>query len=186
MKTLGVVLKHSLNIPVDFAFIKEVVNGTYKIAMLDYESFTEKTTLKHIFKHGRDCVAILFHIKDVITGRVTPIGHWTLLIKPSKANKQRYQFFDSLGMGLKKILLRTHESPHLWNLLRHKKWDDSTQALQTQGKHFKECGSFVGVRGRLGGLTNKEFVRFIRNGSRKADKNVVMLTLLTYIKHYKM
>jgi len=184
MKTLSAVLKSSLNIPVDFDFIKDVVDKTYKIAMIDYESFTAKTTLQHVFKHGRDCVAILFHIKDVATGKVTPIGHWTLLIKPSKANKNRYQFFDSLGMGLKKILLKTHESPHLWNLLKNKKWDDSTQALQTQGRHFKECGSFVGVRARLGQLTNKQFVQFIRDGKRKADKNVVLLTLLTYIKHY--
>ena len=186
MKTLSALLKESLNIPVGFDFIKDVVNGTYKIAMIDYESFTAKTTLEHIFKNGRDCVAILFHIKDPSSGRVTPIGHWTLFIKASKANKNRYQFFDSLGLGLKKILMKTHESHFLWDLLRKKKWEDSTQQLQTQGKHFKECGSFVGLRGRFGNLTNKEFVRFLRNGKRRADTAVVMLTLLYYIKHYKM
>ena len=184
---MSTLLKDSLDIPVDFAFIKKVVGNSYKIAMLDYESFTSKTTLKRIFKDGRDCVAILFHIKDPSTGRVTPIGHWTLLIKASKNNNNTIQFFDSLGMGLKKILLRTHESPHLLNILRNKRWSDSTVALQTQGRHFKECGSFCGVRGKMGGLTNKQFVKFLRNGkSRKADKTVVMLTLLTYIEHYKM
>ena len=90
-------------------------------------------------------------------------------------------------MGLRKILLRTHESPHLLNMLRKKKWEDSKVALQTQGSHFKECGSFCGVRAKMGGLTNKQFVKFLRDGgTRKADKTVVMLTLLTYVEHYKM
>ena len=46
MTTLSALLKDSLEIPVDFAFIKKVVGDSYKIAMLDYESFTAKTTLE--------------------------------------------------------------------------------------------------------------------------------------------
>jgi len=135
--TIDGLTKVALNTAVDYTFIKKVIGNRYKVGFIDYESFTPKTTLANVFKK-RDCLAILFHIKNPSTGEVTAIGHWTLLIKPSKGNKKTYQFFDSLGLGLRKILMRTHESPHLWNLLNKKgvKWADSTKALQTQGSHF--------------------------------------------------
>ena len=175
-------LTEALDTAVDFGFIKSIVGDSYKIAMLDYESFTPATTLSKIFKK-RDCVAILFHIIGA-SGNVTPIGHWTLLIKATK--KMPIQFYDSLGFGLRKILSVTHEKPYLWNLLSNVKWSDSTVAMQTQGKHFKECGSFVGVRGLMGGLTNSQFVKFLKTKtSQKSDQLVVMLTLLHYIKYYK-
>lgn len=175
-------LTESLSTAVDFGFIKSVVGDSYKIAMLDYESFTENTTLARVFKK-RDCVAILFHIVTP-SGDVTKIGHWTLLIKATKKNP--IQFFDSLGFGLRKILSITHEKPYLWSLLSKVKWTDSTVAMQTQGKQFRECGAFVGVRGLMGGLTNSEFVKFLKTkSSKKSDQVVIMLTLLHYIKYYK-
>ena len=183
MTTIPALLKVSLDTPVDFDFIKSVVGDAYKIGMVDYESFTARTTLAHILKN-RDCVAILFHIKNPRTGSVTPTGHWTLLIKPSAANKNTYQFFDSLGLGLRKILLRTHESPFLMNLLKNKKWQDSTVALQKQAIHYKDCGAFVGVRGVFGDLTNKQFVGLFKGT--KADKTVVTMTLLHYLRHEKV
>ena len=60
-------LAKSLKTAVDFKFIKQVVGKAAKIAMIDYESFTETTTLEKLFR-GRDGVAILFHIKDPNTG----------------------------------------------------------------------------------------------------------------------
>ena len=175
-------LTESLETAVDFGFIKSVVGDTYKIAMLDYESFTENTTLEKIFKK-RDCVAILFHIVTA-AGNVTPIGHWTLLIKATK--KKPIQFYDSLGFGLRKILSVTHEKPHLLNILQGKKWTDSTVAMQTQGRMFRECGAFVAVRALLANLTNSEYVKFLRTkSSQKSDRMVITLTLLHYIKYYK-
>lgn len=175
-------LTESLETAVDFGFIKSVVGDAYKIAMLDYESFTENTTLAKVFKK-RDCVAILFHIVTA-SGNVTPIGHWTLLIKATK--KMPIQFYDSLGFGLRKILSVTHEKPYLWNLLSKVKWTDSTVQMQTQGKMFRECGAFVGVRALMGGLTNSQFVKFLKTkSSKKSDQTVIMLTLLHYIKYYK-
>jgi len=99
---LNKLLKESLKIPVEFAFIKSVVGKASKLGMVDYESLNKKTTLKSIFG-SNDCVAILFHI--VHDGVVTPIGHWCLLIKAK--GKNHIQFFDSLGLGLKKILHKT-------------------------------------------------------------------------------
>ena len=82
--------------------------------------------------------------------------------------------------------MRTHEEPHLWNLLQKKgvKWADSTKALQTQGAHFRECGAFVGFRGFMGDLTNKQFVALFKG--KKADKVVVTITLLHYMTHEKV
>ena len=80
-------------------FAVDTQASLYYVGFIDYESFTPKTTLANVFKK-RDCLAILFHIKNPSTGQITAIGHWTLLIKPSKANKNTYQFFDSLGLGL--------------------------------------------------------------------------------------
>ncbi len=183
--TIDGLTKVALNTAVDYTFIKQVIGNRYKVGFMDYESFTPKTTLTNIFKK-RDCLAILFHIKNPSTGQVTAIGHWTLLIKPSKSNKNTYQFFDSLGLGLRKILMRTHEEPHLWNLFNKKgvKWADSTKALQTQGSQFRECGAFVGFRGFMGDLTNKQFVGLFKG--KKADKVVVTLTLLHYMTHEKV
>ena len=175
---LNDLLKESLKIPVEYNFIKHVVGGAAKIGMLDYESLNKKSTLKTIFGKN-DCVAILFHI--VHDGVVTPIGHWTCLIKAK--GKKPIQFFDSLGLGLKKILHKTTEAPWLWNLLKKVKWVDSSVPLQTQGRDFKECGSFVAVRAKFFGLTNPEFVVFLR-GLLGPDKNVVFLTLLHYIDFY--
>ena len=183
MATIDSLLKTALNTAVDFDFIKRVTAGVYKVGMLDYESLTARTTLANIFKKN-DCVAILFHIKNPKTGTVTAVGHWTLLIKASSANKKTHQFFDSLGLGLRKILLRTHEEPYLLNLLKNTKWADSSVALQTQGNHYKECGAFVGTRAFFGNLTNKEYVRLFKG--KKADKTVVMLALLHYINHEKV
>ena len=39
-------LKDSLKIPVEWNFIKKVVGNSCKIGMIDYESITQKTTLK--------------------------------------------------------------------------------------------------------------------------------------------
>ena len=183
MTTIDSLLKVALNTAVDYSFIQSVVGDSYKLGMLDYENITARTTLAHIFKK-KDCVAILFHIINRRTGRVTPIGHWTLLIKPSAANKKTYQFFDSLGLGLRKILLRTHEPHYLLNLLKKTRWADSSVALQTQGKDYRECGAFVGFRGIMGDMTNKQFVALFKG--KKADKTVVMLTLLHYMKHEKI
>ena len=171
-------LKDSLKIPVEWAFIKKVVANTCKIGMLDYESLSKKSTLKTIFGKN-DCVAILFHI--VHDGVVTAIGHWTLLVKAK--GKNPIQFFDSLGLGLKKILHKTTEAPWLWKLLKKVKYVDSSVPMQTQGKDFKECGSFVATRARFYGLSNPEFVVFLR-GLLGFDKNVVMLTLYHYIDYY--
>ena len=102
----------------------------------------------------------------------------------SGSNNKTHQFFDSLGLGLRKILLRTHEEPYLLNLLKRTKWSDSTVALQTQGTQYRECGAFVGTRAFFGNMTNKEFVRLFKG--KKADKTVVMLTLLHYIDHEKV
>ena len=132
--------------------------------MIDYESLN-KSTLKTIFG-SNDCVAILFHI--VHDGVVTPIGHWCLLIKAK--GKNPIQFFDSLGLGLKKILHKTNEKPWLWN-------------LQTQGRDFKECGSFVATRGFFYGLSNSEYVSML-GGLLGPDRNVVFLTLMHYIDFY--
>ena len=175
---LNDLLKDSLKIPVEWNFIKKVVGNAAKIGMVDYESLNKKTTLKSIFGKN-DCTAILFHI--VHDGVVTPIGHWCLLVK-AKGSKP-IQFFDSLGLGLKKILHKTKESPWLWNLLKKVKYEDSSVALQTQGRDFKECGCFVATRARFHGLTNQEFVVFVRGGL-GSDKNVVMLNLFAYIDYY--
>ena len=179
--TIDGLTKAALNTAVDYTFIKEVIGNRYKVGFIDYESFTSKTTLTNIFKK-RDCLAILFHIKNPSTGQITAIGHWTLLIKPSKTNKKTYQFFDSLGLGLRKILIRTHEEPHLLNLLKKKgvKWSDSSKALQTQGSQFRECGDFVGFRGFMGDF----FVALFKG--KKADKLVVTITLLHYMTHEKV
>lgn len=183
MTTIDALAKTALKTAVDYTFIKDVIGDRYKVGFIDYESFTHKTTLAKLFK-TKDCLAILFHIKNPTTGQVTSIGHWTLLIKRSKTNKQTYQFFDSLGLGLRKILLLTHESPHLWSLLKKEKWADSSKALQTQGSQFRECGAFVGFRGFMGHLTNREFVALFKG--KKADKVVVTITLLHYIDHEKV
>lgn len=171
-------LKDSLKIPVEWNFIKKVVGNSCKIGMIDYESITQKTTLKKIFGNN-DCVAVLFHILH--DGVITPIGHWCLLIK-AKGNNP-IQFFDSLGLGMKKILAKTKEKPFLWKLLKRARYTDSSVPLQTQGRDFKECGSFVASRAKLFGLTNPEFVVFLR-GLLGPDKNVVMLTLYHYIDYY--
>ena len=175
---LNDLLKDSLKIPVEWNFIKKVVGNACKIGMVDYESLNKKTTLKSIFGKN-DCTAILFHI--VHDGIVTPIGHWCLLVKAKGSNP--IQFFDSLGLGLKKILHKTKESPWLWNLLKKVKYEDSSVALQTQGRDFKECGCFIATRARFYGLSNKEFVVFVRGGL-GSDKNVVMLNLFSYIDYY--
>jgi len=173
-------LAKSLKTAVDFKFIKQVVGKAAKIAMIDYESFTETTTLEKLFR-GRDGVAILFHIKDPNTGKITPIGHWCLLLKATKKNKNRIQFFDSLGLGLRKILALTNESHFLLDMLKNSKWADSKVKLQTQGKDFRECGSFVAVRAVFKDLTNTQFARLI---GRSADNTVVMMTLLHYVDYY--
>ena len=183
MTTIDALTKTALATAVDYTFIKEVIGDRYKVGFMDYESFGPKTTLPKLFKN-KDCLAILFHIKEPNTGRITAIGHWTLLIKPSKTNKRFYQFFDSLGLGLRKILLLTHEAPHLWNLLKKVKWTDSRKALQTQGNKFRECGAWVGLRGFMGNLTNQQFIGLFKG--KKADKMVIHLTLLHYMSHEKI
>ena len=175
---LNDLLKQSLKIPVEFNFIKQVAGKATKLGMVDYESLNKKSTLKSIFG-SNDCVAILFHI--VHDGVVTPIGHWTLLVKAK--GKNPIQFFDSLGLGLKKILHKTNEKPWLWNLLKKVKWADSGHALQTQGRDFKECGSFCATRAHFFGLSNSEYVTFLR-GLLGPDKNVVFLCLMHYIDFY--
>lgn len=125
---LATLLTDSLKIPVDFSFIKQVVGGAAKMKMMDYENFNAKTTLASIFG-GHDCVCILFHLIE--NGRVTPVGHWCVLIKGTPI-----KFFDSLGMGLRKILATTHEKPWLLKLLKKVKYEDSNVALQTQGERF--------------------------------------------------
>ena len=81
MSTIDALTKTALNTAVDYTFIKQVIGNRYKVGFIDYESFTPKTKLANLFKK-RDCLAILFHIKNPSTGEVTSIGHWTLLIKP--------------------------------------------------------------------------------------------------------
>jgi len=164
----------SMATPVDFRFIKYLSDRT-DIRMVDYESITAKTTLAKVFGKAK-YVAILFHI--IANGKVTRIGHWCLLIKGSPI-----RFFDSLGLGLYKILKLTNEEPHLLKLLGKRKWENSTNKLQTQGSNFKECGCFVGLRARFGKLTNTQFVKFIRSGG-KPDETAVMLALLHYISFY--
>jgi hypothetical protein len=177
--TIPKLLKLSRETPVDFHFIRKLSGIGSRIRMVDYEGVGPRTTLKKLFGKA-DCVAILFHI--VRDGVVTPVGHWCLLIKPIRKNP--IQFFDSLGMGLIKILKVTGEKPYLLNLLRKRRWVNSSKKLQTQGTHFKECGCMVGLRAKLNHLSNSQFVRFIRSGGTKTDNVAVMLALLFYLEYY--
>ena len=145
MFTIPRLLKISRETPVDFHFIKKLAGIGNRLRMVDHETgINQKTTLKKIFGKA-DCVAVLFHI--IHNGVTTPIGHWCLLIKGSK--KRPIRFFDSLGLGLRKIYRLTGETPYLLELLKKRKWENSSKKLQTQGKHFKECGCFVGLRAKL-------------------------------------
>ena len=180
MFTIPRLLKISRETPVDFHFIKKLAGIGNRLRMVDHETgINQKTTLKKIFGKA-DCVAVLFHI--IHNGVTTPIGHWCLLIKGSK--KRPIRFFDSLGLGLRKIYRLTGETPYLLELLKKRKWENSSKKLQTQGKHFKECGCFVGLRAKLNHLTNSEFVRFIKSAPGKSDNTAVMLALLTYFEYY--
>ena len=100
-------VKSALHEAVAFDFIKKVVGQSCKLKRIDHESIGNKT-LKQLFD-GHDAVAILF---NVIHGKTrSPIGHWCLLLKKQKQRKM--QFFDSLGLGLKKVYGITHEKPIL-------------------------------------------------------------------------
>ena len=180
MLTIGKLLKVSRETPVDFHFIKKLAAIGSQLRMVDHETgINQKTTLKKIFGKGV-ATAILFHI--VRNGVATPVGHWCLLIKATK--KSPIIFFDSLGLGLIKIYKLTQEEPWLLRLLKNKKWQNSSIVLQQQGKHFKECGCFVGLRAKLHKLSNTQFARFIKSGPGKSDNNAVMLALLTYLEYY--
>ena len=180
MLTIPKLLRVSRETPVDFQFIKKLSSIGNRIRMVDHErGINKKTTLKKIFGTAQ-CVAILFHL--IRDNRVTPIGHWCLLIKGARGKP--IKFFDSLGLGLTRIYKLTQEVPYLLKMLQGKRWENSNQKLQTQGQHFKECGCFVGMRARLAHLSNKEFVRFIRSGPGKSDDTVVMLALLEYLQYY--
>ena len=166
--------------PVDFQFIKKLAGIGHRLRMVDHETgINQKTTLKKIFGKA-ECVAILFHI--VHNGIATPIGHWCLLIKGS--SKSPIRFFDSLGLGLNRIYKLTGETPFLLHLLKNKRWENSTHKLQNQGRAFKECGCFVGLRAKMNHLSNSQFVKFIRSGPGKSDNVAVMLALLTYLEYY--
>ena len=165
--------------PVDFHFIKKLAGIGNKLRMVDHETgINQKTTLNKIFGKA-DCVAILFHI--IRNGKATPVGHWCLLIK---GNRSPIRFFDSLGLGLNKIYKLTGETPYLLQLLKKKKWENSSQKLQTQGSHFKECGCFVGLRAKMNHLSNSQFAKFIKSAPGKTDNTAVMLALLTYLEYY--
>ena len=169
-------VKSALHEAVAFDFIKKIVGQSCKLKRIDHESIGNKT-LKQLFD-GHDCVAILF---NVLHGKVrSPIGHWCLLMKKQKERKM--SFFDSLGLGLKKVYGITHEQPTLLKLLRHEKWEDSHVKLQTMGTDFRECGSYCGVRAKFHRMTNKQFVHLIKSHNfASPDETCVLLTLLHYL-----
>ncbi len=169
-------VKSALHEAVAFDFIKKVVGQSCKIKKVDHESIGNKT-LDQLFD-GHDALAILF---NVIHGNTrSAIGHWCLLLKKHK--RRRMQFFDSLGLGLKKIYGVTHEKPYLTRLLAGHKWDDSTVKLQTQGTDFRECGAFTALRAKFHQMTNRQFVHLIKSHNfAKPDETCVLLTLLHYL-----
>ena len=92
------------------------------------------------------------------------------------------QFFDSLGLGLRKVYGITHEKPILMKLLQHEKWEDSHVKLQTMGTDFRECGSYCAVRAKFHQMTNKQFVHLIKSHNfASPDETCVLLTLLHYL-----
>lgn len=173
LKTL---VKSALHEAVAFDFIKKVVGQSCKIKKVDHESIGNKT-LDQLFD-GHDCLAILF---NVIHGNTrSAIGHWCLLLKKQKRRKM--QFFDSLGLGLKKIYGITHEKPLLKKVLSGHVWEDSSVKLQTMGTDFRECGAYCAVRAKFHKMTNKQFVHMIKSHNfAKPDETAVLLTLLTYL-----
>ena len=169
-------VKSALHEAVAFDFIKKVVGNSCKIKQIQHESIGTKT-VDQIFD-GHDAVAVLF---NVIHGNTrSEIGHWCLLLKKQKG--RRMQFFDSLGVGLKKIYGFTHEKPLLLKALSGHKYDDSTVKLQTMGTDYRECGSFTALRAKFHQMTNKQFVHLIKSHNfAKPDETCVLLTLLHYL-----
>ena len=169
-------VKSALHEAVAFDFIKKVVGQSCKIKQIQHESIGKKT-LQQLFD-GHDAVAVLF---NVIHGNTrSAIGHWCLLLK--KQAKRKMQFFDSLGLGLKKVYGITHERPILLKLLSGHDWEDSKVKLQTMGTDFRECGSYCAVRAKFHKMTNKQFVHLIKSHNfAKPDETCVLLTLLHYL-----
>ena len=176
MTTLRELIKRGLDTPVDFSFIKRCAGTGVSIRMVDHEtSLSNKPSLKDVFK-GHQVAAILLHVKQ---GK-TRIGHWILAI--NKRGQNKISLFDSLGLGLKGLYRVTHESPKLLYAFEGHKWEDSTVQLQRFGSHYRECGSFCGVRAVFFKLTNREFVKLIKSwDSQHPDKTAVMLVLLHFI-----
>ena len=79
--TIDGLTKAALNTAVDYTFIKKVIGNRYKVGFIDYETFTPKTTLTNIFKK-RDCLAILFHIKNPSTFQNISVQYRLYLIPP--------------------------------------------------------------------------------------------------------
>ena len=173
---LRTLVKSALHEAVAFDFIKKVVAQSCKIKQIQHESIGKKT-LQQLFD-GHDAVAILF---NVIHGNTrSAIGHWCLLLK--KQAKRKMRFFDSLGLGLKKVYGITHERPVLLKLLSGHDWEDSKVKLQTMGTDFRECGSYCAVRAKFHKMTNKQFVHLIKSHNfAKPDETCVLLTLLHYL-----
>ena len=172
--SLQTLVKRGLDTPVDFSFIKRVVNKSPTIRMVDHESgLPDKPSLETVFG-GKQAVAILLHIMQ---GK-TKIGHWVLLLKNGKG----LAFFDSLGLGLYRLYALTHEEPKLLHALKGHKWENSKVQLQRFGNHYRECGAFVAIRAKFFKLSNRAFVRLIRSYNKtKPDETAVMLVLLHYL-----
>ena len=173
---LRALVKSALHEAVAFDFIKKVVGQSCKIKQIQHESIGTKT-VDQLFD-GHDCLAVLF---NVIHGNTrSAIGHWCLLLKKKKGRKM--QFFDSLGLGLRKIYGITHERPLLLKALAKHDWEDSKVKLQTMGTDFRECGSFTALRAKFHKMTNKQFVHLIKSHNfAKPDQTCVLLTLLHYL-----
>ena len=174
--SLQTLISRGLDTPVDFTFIKRVVGQSPSIRMVDHESgLKHNPSLSDVFK-GKKAVAILLHI---IQGK-SRIGHWVCLIQ--KTNKNKIQFFDSLGLGLYRLYKLTHEEPKLLRALEGHKWTNSTVQIQRFGNHFRECGAFVSIRLKLYKLTNSAFIRLMRSYNKtQPDRTAVLMVLLHYL-----
>lgn len=140
---------------------------------LYYDDLKPSDTLKTLLPQKNSGVLILF----VMHGTKSQVGHFCLLFRNEKSG---LHFFDSYGMGLRKVIQVTHSAKRLEKLIsghdihinKHR-----FQVMEKGQRAVNTCGRHCITRYNAAQLKPKEYENLMYHPSLDPDEIVTLMTM---------
>ena len=149
---------------------EEVVALAYRKGMktMDYEQLEGKSLSKLLPNDSAILILFTDHSQPS-----KPIGHFCLLFK----FKNKIEFFDPLGLGLRNVTSITHSRKFLQKLLQNHDFHNNKFKYQRREEDVNTCGRHCATRWNLAQLSPDKYQRFMHDDRLHPDDIVTLMTM---------